>query len=130
MANIVKINIYADTAKPDPTLSLPDVPWYAGITVLQAMIIGEALHPSNFSFRVIYRSIYGAFIDSIDGLADEDQPNHYWMMYVDGEETQVGASEAILLEDETRTHVVVEWRYCDVSGASHNQASLKSKALP
>jgi|SRR5450631_3101690 hypothetical protein len=93
---------------------------------------------STFGCKVFQRekstmfpgSIYGAFIDSIDGLADEDQPNHYWMMYVDGEETQVGASEAILLEDETRTHVVVEWRYCDVSGASHNQASLKSKALP
>src|SRR5438445_12669072 len=43
MANIVKINIYADPSKPNPTLSLPDVPWYAGITALQAIIIGEAL---------------------------------------------------------------------------------------
>jgi hypothetical protein len=40
MANIVKINIYADPSKPNPTLSLPDVPWYAGITALQEMIIG------------------------------------------------------------------------------------------
>jgi hypothetical protein len=40
MANIVKINIYADPSKPNLTLSLPDVPWYAGITALQAMIIG------------------------------------------------------------------------------------------
>jgi hypothetical protein len=130
MANVVKINIYANAASPDPTLSLPDVPWYAGITALQAMIIGEALHSSNFSFRVIYRSIYGAFVDSIDGVTDEDQPNHYWMMYVDGEESPVGASEAILLEDDTKTHILVEWRYCDVSDAAHGQATLKSKALP
>jgi hypothetical protein len=129
MANMVKINIYANPAQPGPTLSLPDVPWYAGITALQAMVIGEALHPSNFGFRVVYRSIYGAFIDSIDGLTDGDQPNHYWMLYIDGEEAEVGASEAILQADATKTHVVVEWRYCDVSDASHNQAALKSKAL-
>jgi hypothetical protein len=91
MANTVKIDIYADPSKPNPTLSLPDVPWYAGITALQAMVIGEALHPLNFSFRVIYRSIYGAFIDSIDCLADEDKPNHYWMLYIDGDEAKVGA---------------------------------------
>jgi Domain of unknown function (DUF4430) len=130
MANIVKINIYADPSKPDPTVSLPDVPWYAGITALQAMIIGEALHPSNFSFRVIYKSIYGAFIDCIDGLADEDQPNHYWMLYIDGDEAEVGASESILLEDASKTHVTIEWRYVDVSGASHAQAAAKSRALP
>jgi hypothetical protein len=130
MANIVKINIYADPSKPNPTLSLPDVPWYAGITALQAMIIGEALHPTNFTFRVVYRSIYGAFVDSIDGLADEDTPNHYWMLYVDGTEAAVGASEAILLEDAAKTSVVVEWRYVDVSQAAHKQAALKTQALP
>jgi hypothetical protein len=130
MANIVKINIYADPSKPQPTLTLPDVPWYAGITALQAMVIGEAMHPSNFSFRVVYRSIYGAFIDSIDGVTDGDQPNHYWMLYVDGDESEVGASEAILQEDETITRVVVEWRYVDVSGGVHAQAALKTKSLP
>ncbi|MBV8825281.1 MAG: DUF4430 domain-containing protein [Hyphomicrobiales bacterium] len=130
MANIIKINIYADPSQPNPTLSLPDVPWYAGITALQAMIIGEALHPSSFMFRVIYRSIYGAFIDSIDGLADEDQPNHYWMLYIDGDEAEVGASESILLEDANKTQVIIEWRYVDISGAAHTQAALKSRALP
>jgi hypothetical protein len=130
MANIVRIDIYADPSKPNPTLSLPDVPWYAGITALQAMVIGEALHPWNFSFRVVYRSIYGAFIDSIDDLADGDKPNHYWMLYIDGDEAKVGASEAILLEDVNKTQVIVEWRYLDVSVGVHSQATLKSKPLP
>jgi hypothetical protein len=129
MANTVKIDIYADPSKPNPTLSLPDVPWYAGITALQAMVIGEALHPLNFSFRVIYRSIYGAFIDSIDCLADEDKPNHYWMLYIDGDEAKVGASESILLEDASKTQIVVEWRYVDVSAGIHSQATLKAKPL-
>src|SRR5260370_27869822 len=111
MAKIVKIDVYADPSNPNRTLSLPDVPWYAGITALEAMVIGEALHPVNFSFRVMYRSIYGAFIDSIDGLSDGDNPNHYWMLYIDGDEAKVGASESVLLEDATKAQVIVEWRY-------------------
>src|ERR1700742_2679131 len=90
---------------------LPDVPWYAGITALQAMIIGEAMHASNFSFRVVYKSIYGAFIDSIDQVTDNDTPNFYWMLKVDGADPGVGASEAIIQEDASKTTAVVEWRY-------------------
>ena len=129
MPNLVKINIFADPSKPNPTLSLPDVPWYPGITALQAMIIGEALHPQNFSFRVVYRSIFGAFVDSIDGLDDEHIPNHFWMLFIDGQESPVGASEAILPEDTTKTSTIVEWRYDDVSDGATGQAALKTRPL-
>jgi len=129
MANLVKVQIYADCQQPDPTLVLPDVPWYAGITALQAMIIGEALHSNNFSFRVIYRSAYGAFVDAIDGLADGDKPNHCWMLYINGQESDVGASEAILQEDDSTTAAIVEWRYSDISQEPHAQAGLKLKPL-
>jgi hypothetical protein len=97
VANTIKINVYADPSRPEPTLSLPDVPWYAGISALQAMVIGEALHPKNFSFRVTYKSIYGAFVDGVNDLADNKDASQYWMLYIDGEEAQVGASESILL---------------------------------
>jgi hypothetical protein len=130
MGNIVKIKVYADPDKPDPTLELPDVPWYASITALQAMIIGEALHPNDFSFRVIYRSVYGAFIDSIDSLADGDKPNHYWLLYINGDEAQVGATEAILLEDSAERVVIIEWRYVDTSQGKHAQAEYKTNPLP
>jgi hypothetical protein len=129
MANIVQIKIYADPNSPDPTMSLPDVPWYAGITALQAMIIGEAMHPSNFSFRVVYRSIFGAFVDSIDGVTDGDMANHFWLLAIDGLDAQVGASEAIIREDATRTAAVVEWRFKNISGLQPRQVDLKAKAL-
>lgn len=93
MANSHVGLIYADPNSPAPTMTLPDVPWYAGITALQAMIIGEAMHPSNFSFRVVYRSIYGAFVDSIDAVIDEDIPDWYWLLAIDGIDSNVGASE-------------------------------------
>jgi hypothetical protein len=40
--NVVQIKIYANPNDPNPTQTLLDVPWFAGITALQAMIIGDA----------------------------------------------------------------------------------------
>ena len=97
--------------------------------MLQAIIIGEAMHPANFGFRVLYRSIYGAQIDSIDGVTDGDKPNHYWFLYINGQESQVGASEAILLEDLTNQTAIVEWRYLDISAVSHPAAKPKTATL-
>jgi len=129
MPNVVQIKIYANSAVPNPTQSLPDVPWYAGITVLQAMIIGESMNPTNFGFRVEYRSIYGAQIDSIDGTADGATPNCYWLLWINGVESTVGASEAILLEDLTNQKALVEWKYTDVSNAQSPSVKLKTAAL-
>jgi hypothetical protein len=128
--NTVTIKIYKDPAQPDPSDQLPDVPWFAGITALQAMVIGEAMHERCFSFRVVYRSIFGAFIDSIDGVDDHPGNQKFWMLYINGQESNVGVSEAIISEDETVTSAVIEWRYDDISGATHPQATLKTRTIP
>jgi hypothetical protein len=127
--NTVTIKIYKDPADPNPTHQLPDIPWFAGITALQAMIIGEAMYEKSFSFRVVYRSIFGAFIDSIDGTDDDPTAGRFWMLYIDGEESSVGVSEAIISEDEVITSAVLEWRYVGAAEASH-QVMLKTKILP
>jgi hypothetical protein len=51
------------------------------------------------------------------------------MLYIDGEESSVGVSEAIISEDEVITSAVLEWRYIGAVGASH-QATPKTKNLP
>jgi hypothetical protein len=56
--NPVTIKIFKAPADPNPTHQLLDIPWFAGITALQAMIIGEAMYEKSFSFRVVYRSIF------------------------------------------------------------------------
>jgi hypothetical protein len=129
VANVVQIKIYADPNSPNPTQLLPDVPWYAGIAVLQAMIIGESMNSTNFSFRVEYRSIYGAQVDSIDGTTDGDTPNCYWLLWVNGRESSVGASEAILFEDLTNQSALVEWKYTDVTKMQSKSVSLKTASL-
>ena len=93
------------------------------------MIIGEAINPKNFSFRVEYRSIYGAQIDSIDGVSDTDKPNFYWLLWVNGQESMVGASEAILNEDLVQQTALVEWRYTDISAGGHASTKLKTAAF-
>lgn len=129
MPYVVQINIFADPANPVPTLSLPNVPWYAGLTALQAMITGEAMYVSNFTFRVEYRSIYGAQIDQIDGLADGDKPDHYWTLWIDGVESNVGASEAIIQESPTKQSALIEWKYSDFGAAPPEALPLKTKAI-
>jgi hypothetical protein len=107
------------------------VPWFAGITVLQAMVIGEAMyHQANLEFRVKYRSVYGAYVDSIDGLADGDKPNHSWMLYIDGKASSYGASESLLFEDDSTTSVLIEWKYEDISAKEHQQVARRKKPLP
>jgi hypothetical protein len=128
MAYTIQIEVYADPANP-PTLTLANVPWYAGITALQAMVIGEAMNVANFAFRVEYRSIYGAEIDSIDGLSDGDRPNHYWILYIDGVLSQVGASEAIVSESPTKQSALIEWKYENMSGRSPAAISRKTTPL-
>lgn len=127
--NSVTIKIYKDPASPDPSDQLPDVPWYAGLTALQAMIIGEAMFEKSFSFRVVYRSIFGAFVDSIDGVDDDPVNQRFWMLFINGEESGVGVSEAIISEDDTITNAVVEWRYDDISRGK-KQVDLKTKPIP
>ncbi|UFX46494.1 DUF4430 domain-containing protein [Bradyrhizobium sp. 41S5] len=128
-SNAVQIKIYADPSDPNPTHILPDVPWFAGITALQAMIIGEAMNSTNFSFRVEYRSIYGAQLDSIDGVTDGSKPNCYWLLWINGKESSVGASEAILFEDLSNQTALVEWKFQDVTLASPSSLKLKTATL-
>jgi hypothetical protein len=129
--NKVTIKIYKDPTRSEPSHQLPDIPWFAGLTALQAMIVGEAMYEVSFTFRVIYRSIFGAFIDCIDGVADDPSAQRFWMLYVNGEESNVGVSEAIISEDETVTSAVIEWRYAAVSEVgNHQQVELKTKTLP
>jgi hypothetical protein len=127
--NPVTIKIFKYPADPNPTHQLPDIPWFAGITALQAMIIGEAMYEKSFSFRVVYRSVFGALIDSIDGTDDDLTAGRFWMLYIDGEESSVGVSEAIISEDEVITSAVLEWRYVGAAEASL-QVTLKTKNLP
>jgi hypothetical protein len=129
--NTVEIKIFKDPGSP-PTHDIQNVPWFAGITVLQAMVIGEAMyHLANFEFRVKYRSVYGAYIDSIDGLADGDKPDNYWMLYIGGKVSNYGASESLLFEDDTTTTVLVEWKYEDMAAKKeHPQLARRVGALP
>ena len=56
---------------------------------------------ATLTFQVAYRSVYGAYVNSIDGLPDGFSPGHYWMLYVDGVAFDKGVSESLVFEDDT-----------------------------
>jgi Uncharacterized alpha/beta hydrolase domain (DUF2235) len=57
MSNVVKIRIYADPAKPDPTLSLPDVPWYRVKCIGVWDTVGSYGVPAGFGLAPLARYI-------------------------------------------------------------------------
>jgi hypothetical protein len=94
-------------------------------------VIGEAMHhAANFEFRVLYRSVFGAYIDSIDKLSDGDKPGHYWMLYINGTLSNYGASEALVFEDDSTTTAQVDWKYENVTSMNHPQLSAKTNPIP
>jgi hypothetical protein len=125
MKNTVTVSI----GKADglPAHQVDHIPWYAGIRALDAMIIADAITESavdrstpeyklgrDFSFRAIFSSMYGAFVDQIAGITAHD--GKYWLLYIylEGQTPQLstrGVSEALLIEDAAGLDIVVEWRY-------------------
>ncbi len=127
--NTVGIKIYKDPTDPKPDPSTPRhtvVRRYYGAPSNDHR---RTMYEKSFSFRVVYRSIFGAFIDSIDGTDDDPTAGRFWMLSINGEESGVGVSEAIISEDEVITSAVLEWRYVGAAEASH-QVTLKTKSLP
>ncbi len=72
------------------------------------MILADALSEATFTFRAIYASLYGAFIDKIGDTAD--QGDSYWMLYIDGKEADAGVSESMLIE-QSGQNIEIEWKY-------------------
>jgi hypothetical protein len=93
---------------------------------LQAMVIAQSMHPGSFSFRVLYHSFYGAFVDMIDGVTDADPK--YWTVSVSNNPLPVGVSEAIVLEERQGENVEIEWRFGIPEADDAAQASRKTKA--
>jgi hypothetical protein len=108
--NTVSLRI-ADPQGGPPTL-FENIPWFPGMTILEAMIIAQGMYVKSFSFQVEYHSFYGAFANAIDGTVD--QGSFYWIVQVDGNDSPLGISEAILQENPNE-NVEVEWQYRDTS---------------
>ena len=137
MKNTVTVLIGKADGLPDHQVS--HIPWYAGIRALDAMIIADAMtEPAghrgtpeykpelDFSFRAIFSSIYGAFVDQISGITARN--GKYWMLYIylKGQTPELstrGVSEALLIDGAAGFNIVVEWRH-ESPPHGHPQAAL------
>lgn len=124
-SNTVSISI--DPGDGSAPKQVTGVPWYPGITVLQAMTIGQAMNPGSLSFRLLYHSFFGAFVDMIDDVADAG--DNYWLFSISNQPSSVGVSEAIIAEDASGQNIDVEWLYGPAEQhVSKHQALTKLKA--
>ena len=87
---------------------------------------GAAIPVGSFSFRVLYHSFHGAFVDMVDGTADADPK--YWTVSVSNNPLPVGVSEAIVLEERQGENVEIEWRFGIPDADDAAQASRKTEA--
>jgi len=101
----VAITVFAPGNQLSPVTGIP---WYPGITVLNAMIIGQAMMgPAAFNFRLVYHSAFGAFVDMIDDRVEGN--GNFWMLTIDGVQANFGAAEQIIAEPSEGATSTVEW---------------------
>lgn len=77
-----------------PSHFFGSVPWYPGITVLDALILADAMIEDTFTFTILYGSGYGAFVQQFD--QSPPPSGAYWMLYVNNILADHGVSETML----------------------------------
>jgi len=112
----VSITVQPDPNQP-PSTRVAGIAWQPGLTVLDAMIMGDAASPSTFTFRALFASVFGAFIDMVDGVEEHD--NFYWLFYVNGEFSDLGASTKPVPGGPGAPNAEIEWKFEDVTEGHH-----------
>ena len=121
MQYTVSISIAATSTT--PALTITGIPWYPGITVLQAMIVAQSL--TSYMFRTLHYTLWGALVDSLNGVEDDNGSGNYWFFSVSNNPSVVGVSEAILIES-APGNIDIEWTYGSGSTNAHaKQISVK-----
>jgi hypothetical protein len=88
--------------------SLTGIPWFPGLTVLQAMVIGQAMYGETaFCFRLVYHSEYGAFVDMIDDVPQGG--GDFWFLRVDAQDAAFGPAEQILAQPPQGAVCTISW---------------------
>jgi hypothetical protein len=62
---------------PQKAKVFPSMPWYPGMRVIDAMILCQALNAGQFEFQIEYNSVYGAFVNKVDSVADSGVRSMY-----------------------------------------------------
>ena len=97
-----------------PSRRFEALPWFPGERVLDLLVLADASAEDRFTFRAVFGSDYGVFIDQIDGVDNTD--THGWMLYVNGAIAEAGVSETLLL----KTAAEIEFRFEEAPAGKHN----------
>jgi len=108
----ISVLVVSNPALP-PSQRLINIPWEPGTTVLDAMVLADAMSPFTFTFRVLFASASGAFVDMIDGVEEHD--SFYWLLYVNGQFSDLGASTILVPGGPGAPNAAIEWKFENVT---------------
>jgi hypothetical protein len=107
-----QVTLVVDDGVNTPTV-YDSLPWFAGESVFQAMVLGNSLSRGKLSFTASFKNPFGILIDAIGATSNVTEKKLAWFLYLDqdkGKRSDIGASEAILQNFQTY-HSTVTWRY-------------------
>lgn len=121
MANVVQLLISSTPVSPQ--YDFPNVAWFPGMNVLDVLTLADATVEDNFTFGVLYGSLYGAFVSQINGVSGGS--SGYWMLYINGQLASSGISESLILDP----NWTIEFRF-ESPPANHKQVLAFEAAKP
>jgi hypothetical protein len=65
--NSVSLAVFEKVGQPPPK-KFTDIPWFAGMRILDATVLCQAMNVHSFEFQVEYNSSYGAFVNQTPAI--------------------------------------------------------------
>jgi hypothetical protein len=121
MANVVQLTISSTPVSPQ--FDFPNVAWFPGMNVLDVLTLADATVEDNFTFSVLYGSLFGAFVSEINGVPGGS--SGFWMLYINGQLASSGISESLILDP----NWTIEFRF-EAPPAGHKQVLAFEAAKP
>lgn len=97
--------------------TIGDIPWYPGITILDALMIADGMFEDTFTFQIKYTSVFGAWMEEVDGVANASPK--YWFFHVNDVPIEVGPSSLVLPAPTPGEPVRLDLVYQEYTHAEH-----------
>lgn len=83
------------------------IPYQNNISAESVMKKAHARYPESFRYESIeYGGDLGTFVQSINGIAENNREKMYWILYINGKKSNKGISTLILNPDD-----IIMWNY-------------------
>lgn len=112
----ITLRILSDSSG-TPSRTIENIPWYPGITILDAMLIADGMFADTFTFTLTYTSEYGAWLNAVDGKSNSN--SEFWLFVVNGKQADEGVSSFVIDKPLNETPVALDLVFTTFQNGSH-----------